>query len=402
VTFESIFSLPNSIPSELMETLKETGSNNEKMNSGVGSLESSAKAKNSGFGSKDKRSRLFFGRENSLLKLLLQENLAGWDKSFFPLFFYGPSGCGKSAIAELFARDLSESFSEESIDAGSPEELPLSFTPRETPREGVFHRNASDFFRDFIEAVDLDELENFRGIYKKSKVVILDNIDELIEKKSVHGELIHLLDRCPLVILTSVIHPSEFNAFPGQVNSRLLSGLCIPVENPETTVKTILIENEVSLLNGTIEREAALWLAENACPNIPLLKQQVSKLRIHLNLQKPVTLSALKKIFNKKVVANVTLPLICRIVAKNQRLKSSDMKSQSRKRSIVLARGVAVYIARENYRFKYDEIGKFFGNRDHTTVMHAHRRFKLQIVTDLELKNCLEEIEKQIELEGRR
>ena len=102
------------------------------------------------------------------------------------------------------------------------------------------------------------------------------------------------------------------------------------------------------------------------------------------------------------MVANVTLPLICRIVAKNQRLKSSDMKSQSRKRSIVLARGVAVYIARENYRFKYDEIGKFFGNRDHTTVMHAHRRFKLQIVTDLELKNCLEEIEKQIELEGRR
>ncbi|MDB4671399.1 hypothetical protein OAF34_04620, partial [Pirellulaceae bacterium] len=92
MTFESIFSLPNSIPSELMETLKETGSNNEKMNSGVGSLESSAKAKNSGFGSKDKRSRLFFGRENSLLKLLLQENLAGWDKSFFPLFFYGPSG----------------------------------------------------------------------------------------------------------------------------------------------------------------------------------------------------------------------------------------------------------------------------------------------------------------------
>ena len=354
MTFNSIFSLQNPTLNELSTT----------------SLSRSAKRVPSRSRSAD--SELIFGPENNLLSVLTNDQLKLLDRHQFPILIYGPSGCGKSAIAEIISQNFCHT--------------------RELPTRSCFKTNGNDFFRDFIDAINLDELQEFRSSYLKHPLIVLDSIQDLAKRKSIHNELIYLLDHCSHVILTSSLHPNDLDLFPNQITSRLLDGLCLPVSTPSVETKMRIIENEISKFCGTIQAEAARWLAENECPTIPILKEKISRLRIKLDFQNEIDLESIHRVFKARDINSVSLNLISKVVAKNQSLKISDLKSQSRKRVFVQARGLAIFIARTHYQYKFEEIGQFYGNRDHTTVMHALQKTQRDINTDPELKKCLDTI----------
>lgn len=358
MTFDSIFSLQNPAFDELSTT----------------PLNRAAKRVPSR--SKTSETELIFGPENHLLSVLSDDHLKSLDRHQFPIVLYGPSGCGKSALAEI----VSHSFCKN----------------KKLPLQSIFKTNGTDFFRDFLDAVNLDELQQFRSSYLKHQLFVLDSVQELVKRKSIYNELIYLLDHCPHLILTSSLHPNDLELFPNQITSRLLSGLCLPISTPSVETKIRIIENEVSRFCGTISSEAAKWLAENECPTIPILKEKVSRLRIKLNFQNEIDLDGIHRVFSNRSNQSVSLNLIAKFVAKTKSLKISDLKSQSRKRVFVQARGLAIFIARNNHQYKFEEIGQFFGNRDHTTVMHSFQKVKLELTKDAEMKKCLESIVSEI------
>ena len=321
---------------------------------------------------------LFYGPENSILKLFSDDlpSHSSFDFSqndLFPISIFGPSGSGKSELANYLAERLVRLNSN-------------SLT--ETIRFSV-----SDLFRDFIDAIEIDELDKFRqSLVSPNRLLLLDNFEELLTKPSLFDEIIYLLDHGRQLIITSSVHPADFVHLPYRITSRLLNGLSLPLENPSAETLLVVLQSEIQKYGSTISPEASRWLIDRTCSTIPEIKQCVSKLRIHLDFSNPIELSAVFKVLGKSSNHDFSLNEIAKIVAKKQRLKISDLKSQSRKQSIVLARGIAVYLARQIFQYKFDDIGKFFGNRDHTTILHAHRKFKKQIETDAELKKCFDDI----------
>ena len=294
-------------------------------------------------------------------------------EELFPVCLYGPSGTGKSEVALWMAR---QSYSQ------------LNLT----------RIAANDFFRDYLDAIDLDEMQRFRQAFTDDhSIFILDNFEEFATKPAIFDELVFLLDNAKRLIVTSSKNPADLPDLPYRLTSRLLSGLAIPLDVPSPLVRQLILQQEVVSYGSQIADDAASWLVENMAHSIPEIKKIVSRMRIHLDFRNPILLESVQKIFCKQVADIPPLTEIAKIVAKNQLLKVSDLKSQSRKRSIVQARGIAVYVGRELFKYKYEELGRYFGNRDHSTIMHAHKKFKNEIKLDAELKKCVDEISSTIQ-----
>ena len=249
-----------------------------------------------------------------------------------------------------------------------------------------------------MDALELNEVSEFRKSLRSDSLIIIDNFEELETRFSIHNELSYWLDNFPKIIITSTVHPSELKSLPTFLVSRLLNGLSLPLEHPSLKTRTEIVSLEIKKLGGELTPAAAKWFAEKVGLTIPLIRQKISELRIHLNFKQKIELSAIQKVFRPQTdQSSVDISLIAQSIARNQKVKVSDLKSQSRKRSIVQARGMAIYIAREYFQFKYDEIGRFFGNRDHSTVMHAHRKFANLFESDFELKHAIQEIHETIQ-----
>ncbi|MEC9091238.1 MAG: helix-turn-helix domain-containing protein [Planctomycetota bacterium] len=311
---------------------------------------------------------LCFGPENSLVQTFLPEHFFPLDPALFPLFLYGPSSCGKSELALYIAHNIS-------------------------PATNVYSFCLSDFYRNFIDAIELNQLKEFRASFtSENTVLLIDNFEQVINRPSLFNELIFLLDNCPKLIITSTLHPSDLNKLPYQITSRIFSGLSIPLDNPSSITKKFILKNEILKLGTTISDPAASWLVNHFGFSLPEIKQVVSKLRIHHDFSKPIERPSLLTIFHHTPGPPISLNDIANIVSKKQKLKTADLISQSRKRSIILARGLAIFIARKFFQYKYDEIGRFFGNRDHTTVLHAYRKTSLSVDKDHDFKILINDI----------
>ena len=316
----------------------------------------------------DGAGELFYGSENELLRAFLNDDAALAKLNLFPICIFGPAGSGKSELARWIAN-------------------------RHFSNNRLTRYAATDFYRDFVDAVDLDNVTAFRdSCLSDDRLTVLDSLNELVSKERALEEVEYLIDRSCRLIVTCTDNPAELSSIPNRISSRLMSGLSIPLAHPSNEILQLILVSELKSFNATISDEAAQWLSENVVSTIPEIRQVISTLRIQVNFKNLISLDTVKNIFSQSGNVTPKLPLIAKLVAKNQRIKVSDLTGQSRKRSIVQARGIAVYIARETYQYKYEELGRFFGNRDHSTMMHAHRKFNHEIKVDSGLASCVDEI----------
>lgn len=321
---------------------------------------------------------LIFGEENQLLRTFLEPLDHFSVDEIFPLGIFGPSGTGKSEIARWLARTHFA-------------HLELTTT------------TATDFFRDFVEAMDLGNVRDFRrSLCAPDRLVILDNLQELATRPRVLNELEYLLEHAPHLIVTCSVNPAELPQFPYRLTSRILGGLSIQVAPPSTGIRQEILRHELSQHQARIDDDALAWLATHAATTIPEIKQVMARLRIEVNFRRPITLALVRKVFGNLAADVPSLTDLTTLIARQQRLKVGDLKGQSRKRSMVQARGMAIYIARQEFQYKYEELGRFFGNRDHSTIMHAHRKFQDQLLTDPELRKNIDEITARIQNAPRR
>lgn len=310
---------------------------------------------------------LVYGPENDLLQGLIPSTDSNPPLAF-PICIYGPSGSGKSELADWITNSFFGSYR-------------------------ILRLVASDFHRDYIDAVDLDNVAGFRkNICSTDQVVIFDNLEELARKPRAIEELEYLIANCERLIFTCARNPASIPEFPYRFVSRILGGLPVSLSHPASSTRRLILANELAKYGGSIQSDAAAWLAENSAMTIPAIQQVVSKLRIHFNFRKTINLKAVKNVFGETCLDLPSLNEIARKVAKHQRMRVSDIRSQSRKKSMVQARGITIFIARDVFQYKYEELGRFLGNRDHSTIMHAHRKFQQTISLDPELKKCIDDL----------
>ncbi len=323
---------------------------------------------------------------NLLLKYLISEESRNNLDSQWPIVLFGPSGTGKTSLALTIISGLTEQSDQED------EVISFNQSKVETQLGKPIFLSALEFDRRFRSAIETDSVDDFRNKIIQSAGVIIDDVDRLENKTAAQAELVRVLDQMSAknrpIVITMPSSPQLCNGLSSRLISRLSLGLSLPVNPPGPEARLEIIRELASINQINLSDDATQLLADRLQVTVPKLNHVFAQIKTSLaadanNHSEIIDASRLTKIFKKSASEVESLcHLIIKSVAKEFDLKVSDLKSNSRKQSIVMARGVSVYLSRELLGVSFLKIGSYLGNRDHSTIMHANRKIEKLISAD--------------------
>ena len=323
---------------------------------------------------------------NLLLKYLISEESRNNLDSQWPIVLFGPSGTGKTSLALTIISDLTDQ--SDQVD----EVIPFDKSKTEPSLGRPIFLSALEFDRRYRSAIETDSVDDFRKKLIQSAGVIIDDIDRLENKTGAQAELVRVLEQMSAknrpIVVTMPTSPQLCNGLSSRLVSRLSLGLSLPVNPPGPEARLEIIRELANINQINLSEDAAQLLADRLQVTVPKLNHVFAQIKTSLAAEtnqqsKIINASRLTQIFKKSASEIESLcSLIIKSVAKEFDLKVSDLKSNSRKQSIVMARGVSVYLNRELLGVSFLKIGSYLGNRDHSTIMHANRKIEKLISSD--------------------
>lgn len=311
-------------------------------------------------------SRFFGDQANAMLKYLasddfIQQMTLGASAGLMPMVLYGPSGTGKTSLAMAMVSRL--------LQATDCVQTPIFVS-------------GSDFARRFYAAIETNCVDQFREKFLLAPAIIVDNIHQLVGKLPAQKELSSLVEICclngkPLVVTCPTL-PLAIDGISGRLSSRLSSGLSLPLNPPGhcarlEIVKELAVIHDVQMTDDAIE-----LLTDRFEVTVPKLEHLFHQIKLKRKVDGESSLidaASLQALLNPgEEDQQKMIRVIQKRVAKQFSLRLSDLKSGSRKQTVVLARGVGIFLTRTLLGTSFVKIGHAFGNRDHSTVLHAHQK----------------------------
>jgi chromosomal replication initiator protein len=312
------------------------------------------------------------GPENALVRVAVDSVLEGTPQPYSPILLYGPPGTGKSHLA-----------------LG----LLAAWKGRFRGRPAVYAA-AVDFAREFGDAMETQTVEDFRARYRQAALLVLDDIHHLSTKPAAQRELIATLDAVHAcgnrVVLTASTAP-ELGGFLPALQSRLLAGLAVPLALPGLPTRRAIVERFARQRRIDLPDDAAKLLAEKlAVPASGLVGALVQLDADAKASLRPIDLESVRRHVSARGASSPSLSDIAAVTARHFSVKVTDLRSPSRSRAVVTARGVAMYLARTLTRKSLDQIGHYFDGRDHTTVSYGCAKTQDLLKTDPAIRSAVE------------
>jgi chromosomal replication initiator protein len=292
------------------------------------------------------------------------------NRSMSPLVLYGETGTGKTSLAlSLLSR----------ICDGLDKPLCLA---------------GSEFYRRHLAAMDRQSISEFRQRVLSSPGFLIDNIEQLDGKLSAQRELVYMIDHLSRLgkptIVTMQSSPLQTTILSPQLLSRLGGGITLPVLPPGIEARREIIGRLSSFHGISLETEAAEWVAGRMTVSVPRLNQFFMQLKTALKargdlsmLSRPVDMMTLGLLFqHDEKTVDAMASRIIEMVADEFEMSVPVLCSNSRKQTVVKARGVSIWLLRTMLGLSYHAIGTWFGNRDHTTILHAFQKYDSLIGSD--------------------
>jgi chromosomal replication initiator protein len=272
------------------------------------------------------------------------------------LVFCGPSGTGKSHLAFGLVRHWQSRHGEAS----------------------AVYTTAADFRHQLNDAVKRQAELEFRNQFRGRGLLAIDDLQHLPLQEFALQELRYTLDdyedRDATVIVTSSQPPSTLPNLPPDLRSRLAGGLTLQLSPPGEQARACFIRQAATALGQPISEEAAMRLAHGIDGSANQLLSALFKMFAEREVGDKTELQRATQIVSERSANRPALREIIAVVARHQNIPQTQLKSSSRRQSVVYARNLVVYLAREIAAATYDEIGKALGGRDHTTVLHSYRK----------------------------
>ncbi len=300
-----------------------------------------------------------------------------------PLFLCGGTGLGKTHLVHAVAHRIRD----------------------ERPEARIVYVSAEKFINEFVQALQDQKMAEFRARYReKCDVLLVDDIQFLASKTQTQEEFFHAFNALhqadKQIILTSDKYPQQLERMEERLVSRFASGLVADVQAPELETRVAIVRKKAQLEKLDVPGEVVLAIAQTVRSNVRELEGTLIRIAAKASLLgKPITVEFAKsEIFAAASVrpTEASVDDIQRVVCHHFKLKSQDLLSKDRHKSIAFARHIAMYLCKQRLKSSFPELGRAFGNRDHTTVMSAVRKVESLRQSDPEVRAHLEVLERKL------
>lgn len=316
------------------------------------------------------------GPFNELAYAVAQAIITNPGQNYNPFFVYGGTGLGKTHMIQAIGNTIKIKH----------------------PSKKVYYVSLERFAIDYINSIQNKNPNSFKEKYRKYDVIIMDDIQFISGKDKTQEELFHLFNTLyesnKQIIFSSDKHPNFIQGLEERLQSRFASGMTVQIIEPDYESRVAIIKAKFELTNCIIKPDIISSLAESLEGNIRELEGSLNTVICQSQLKnRSLTLVEVKALIKNNIRPKKTVAIkdIVKIVAEQYGLSEDVIYEKTRKKEIVRARQVAMYLLREDFNISYPLIGQKLGDRDHTTVIHSHLKIKEDLKTDPSL---LQEIEK--------
>jgi chromosomal replication initiator protein len=298
-----------------------------------------------------------------------------------PLLICGPVGMGKTHLLHAVGHEIAQN----------------------DPNSKIVYLQAEKFLNEFISAMRNKKTDEFRNKYRDEVDVLLFDDTQFIGKgEATQEEFFHifnsLIDKKKQIILASDRRPKDILNLQDRNRSRLEWGLTVDITMPDYETRVAILRYKAEQMKMRLSEDVILYIAKVSKRSIREIEGGLKTLKMFSELQGiGIDLNLTKKILSSnETQSTISVDEILKLVSNHYKLPISDLKSSNRAKPVVVPRQIAMYLIKKHLDKSYVEIGRHFGNRDHTTVMSAIERIKDLQIKDLDIRNDIEDLTNQI------
>jgi chromosomal replication initiator protein len=304
--------------------------------------------------------------------------------SFNPLFVYGGVGLGKTHLVQAIGNKILQNM----------------------PEKRVIYLSADMFTVEFVESIQNNTLNDFSNFYRKMDVLIIDDIQSLIGKEKTQDLFFQIFNTLhqsrKQIILSSDKPPKDLKGLDDRLISRFQWGLTADIQPPDLETRIAILKRKAEDYGMFISNEILEYIANNITSNIRELEGCLIKLLANASLNsKEINLELTKNIVKEiatDIKINITIEDITKCVCDYFKIDENKIRDKTRRKEVVLVRQIAMYLSKELTKSSLKTIGLHFGGRDHSTVIHAYNSIESSMLTDDQLKDTLNSLRSNIEL----
>lgn len=303
-------------------------------------------------------------------------------RAYNPYFVHGGVGLGKTHLLQAICVRIKE----------------------QNPGARIFYTSCEGFTTQFMDAVQAGEMAAFRHRFRDVDLLVIDDVHFLAKRDRSQEEFFHTFNSLyhdhKQIVLSSDAPPEEIPDLEDRLVSRFKWGLVTSVVPPAYETRVAILKNKAQVRGFVLPDDVACHIAASIDSNIRELEGAITKLQIMFAVEKrPVDMTMASAALGEQPVGSdrqVHIQTIIDTVTEFYGVKISDLQSVRRQRSIALPRQVCMFLARKHTRYSLEEIGGFFGGRDHTTVMHAVKTVGDRCQVDPEFGRVVQALDSQL------
>jgi chromosomal replication initiator protein len=270
------------------------------------------------------------------------------------------------------------------------------------PQLNICLISSKNFMDELISLVQQNKFNDFVKKYTENvDVLMIDDIHELKDKKGTQDQFFHIFNELhnkgKQLVFTSDKPPKEIDGISERIKTRLQWGLVVDIQTPDLETRIAILKRKMGSLDLYVTEDILTLIASKIKTNIRELEGSLVKLKAVselMNVEIEIDLVREQLMFNQNENdKDITMDQISKATAQYYRIPLADLKSKSRNQDITKARHIAMYLARKIANAKQQEIGEYFGGRDHSSVIHAVNTISDKMKTDLSLSKDINSIE---------
>ena len=325
------------------------------------------------------------GEGNQLARaaaIAIGENMG--ETSFNPFFIYGGVGLGKTHLIQAIGNRIKEKDS----------------------TKKVVYLSSEQFTIDFIDAIQSGNANEFSSFYKNMDALIIDDIQFLIGKEKTQDYFFHIFNTLhqagKQIILSSDKPPKDLKGLSERLVSRFQMGLTADIQAPDFETRIAILKNKAQNYGISIPNDILEYMAFNITTNIRELEGSLIKILASASLNsQEIDMALARKAVSEIATGrqmNISIDYITQIVCSYFKVDENKVREKNRKKEVVLARQVAMFLSKKLTKSSLKTIGLHFGGRDHSTVIHAYNNIEQMLSDDESTKGIVENLRNKIEL----